>query len=138
MLKRSAALGVGLLVLAALAAGCQPPRFEDNYTRGKWFQENHRHEQAIEAFEAFRMERPDSVLVPMALLRQGESYEALGQYDLAKVAYEQAAEMNDEVAPFAKENLEALERRIEAEEALEAWEQPIEAEAEFQQPEETE
>lgn len=121
MLKRSAALGLSLFVLAALAVGCQMmPEFENNYQKGTWLQERGRHEQAIQAFYDFREERPDSVLIPMMLLRQGESYEALGHFDEAMRAYQEAADLSPtDVAPFARDNMEALQQRIEAQKAAE-------------------
>lgn len=135
MLKRCAVLGLGLLVLAAFSVGCQAiepmPEFENNYEKGSWLQETGRYDQAIQAFEDFRAERPDSVLIPMLLLRQGECYEALGNNEKAIHAYEKAiAESPDEVGPFAKENLEALQQRIEAERAAEAEAARLQAEEE--------
>lgn len=119
MLNRSAVAIVGLIVLASLVAGCQvAPQFDNEYRRGVYLQEQGRYEAALQAFEQFRLERPDSVLIPMMLLRKGEVYEALGQYDSALDSYREAADLSPtEIGPFAKEKIEALEERIELMEA---------------------
>lgn len=119
MLSRSAVAIVGLLILAGLVAGCQmAPQFENEYRRGVWLQEQGRYEAALQAFEQFRLERPDSVLIPMMLVRKGEVYEALGQYDSALDSYREAANLSPtEVGPFAEDRIEALEEKIELMEA---------------------
>jgi tetratricopeptide (TPR) repeat protein len=142
MRKFSVFVLIGLMVGSLAMTGCAPtqpveqePAFENNFMKGKYYQKRGDYQKALNAFVQYKQEREgtDSPLLPATVLRIGECYEGLEQYDQAMEMYDQAIAMDpDEIGTFAKINKENLQQKLKRmeEEAAKAEEAAMPAEGE--------